>query len=362
MKFLSQLIYLGLDNQPFSKANKAKLINIIALITTIISGLYTLTYLLILNHYTVALINAVFTLAYTITLLFSRYQAFRGGKIWFFSVLMVHLLVCTNLYVTKESGFHLYYFLVPTGAFLLFELTEKVEKVSLSLLAVMLYLYCENTVNPAPLIVLTDSMNQLIYQSVILINMLEVILVLTLFANEIEANELKLTKQAKTDALTGIANRHAFFEQGESAFNLAKTNQRPFSLILLDFDYFKRINDLYGHFIGDLCLTEITKLIRSHCREQDIFARIGGEEFAIALPDTTISEANNLAEQMRITIEQHTIPVIGKQPLNCTVSIGIASKQDESDEMKAILVHADKALYQAKSLGRNRVQRYQISA
>lgn len=271
---------------------------------------------------------------------------------------MVHLLVCTNIYVTNASGFHLYYFLVPTGVYLLFDLKEKKEKISLSIIAVILYLYCENTLNAFPLINLSDSVNHIIYQSVILVNMIEVIVVLTIFANEIESNEAKLTRQATTDALTGIANRHCFFEQGNLLFDASIQLQRPFSLVLLDFDYFKSINDKYGHYVGDLCLVEISKVIEAECRKQDLFARIGGEEFAIALPETTLQEANNIAEKMRIAIENHIIPVVGTANFNCTASFGITAKQSRHDSLKYLLIQADKALYLAKEQGRNRVQQF----
>ncbi|REL27510.1 sensor domain-containing diguanylate cyclase [Thalassotalea euphylliae] len=359
--WFQKLLSIGTAHQTFSVTNKVRMMNLIAAITTLVSGLYTLAYALVLDNTAIALINTVFTCAYMATLAFNYFQAFRGGKIWFFATLMLHLVVCTNLYVTKASGFHLYFFLVPTGVFLLFELSEKTEKVTLSLMALVLYFYCENTVNPAPLIVLSDSFNHVLYQSVILVIMLEVILVLTLFANEIEANELKLTKQATTDALTGLANRHAFFECGNHLFNSTQHMQRPLTIVLVDIDYFKQINDQYGHFVGDVCLTQVTKLLSRFCREQDMPARIGGEEFAIIMPDTTASEANNIAEQMRIAIAALHIPVAGEQHFKCTASFGLASAQAHRQSLKDTLIHADKALYLAKELGRNRVQSYQAS-
>ncbi|MFD2165966.1 GGDEF domain-containing protein [Thalassotalea euphylliae] len=359
---LNQLFSLGTEHLPFSSANKVRTMNIIGLITTVISGLYTLNYVFVFQHYLVAGLNFLFTLAYAATLVFNAYGANRGSKIWFFSVLMLHLVVCTNLYVTNASGFHLYYYLVPTGAFLLFELKEKKEKISLSLIAVALYFYCENTLNTSPLIDLSAEMNHLIYQSVMLVNMLEVILVLIIFVNEIEANETQLRRQATTDSLTGIANRHSFFAEGNTLLSRATVENRPLTVLIFDLDYFKRINDLYGHAAGDLCLTEVASVINRHRRPQDFFARIGGEEFALIMPETTAPEALNLAEAMRISIEQHPIPIIGKHDFNCTASFGIASKMTNSDSLKELLVHADKALYLAKELGRNRVQSYQKSA
>ena len=353
-----KLTNLGTAHQTFSVASKARMTNIVALFTIFISAFYTLNSVFILDEPLVATINAGFTLAYSVTLVFTYFSANKKAKVWFFSILMLHLIVCTNVYVTNKTGFHLYYFLVPTGAYLLFELKDKLEKIVLSLVSVLLFFYCENTLNTAPLIELTDDINHLIYQSVFFFNMIEVIFVLTLFANQIEANELKLTKQATTDSLTGVANRHHFFEQGNGLLTIANHNNRPFSLILLDFDYFKRINDQYGHFAGDLCLVEISKTIQNICREQDIFARIGGEEFVIALPDTTLKEANTIAETMRLAIEKHTIPIVGQANFTCTASFGITNRTKPQDELKNLMMEADKALYVAKNQGRNRVQIY----
>lgn len=360
-KFFSNLIATGTAHLAFSVANRIKITNLIGIITTAISGLYTLNYVFILDNMQVAGINLLFTIAYAATLVFNKFHAPRGSKIWFFCVLMLHLVVCTNVYVTNASGFHLYYFLVPTGAFLLFELSEKKEKVGLSLISVVLFFFCENTLNENPLIVLSDELNHMLYQSVILVNMLEVILVLTIFAKEIEVNELKLTRQATTDALTGAANRHAFFEQGERIFSRSNSDIRPVSVAILDIDHFKQINDQYGHFVGDVCLKEITELLTAKCRPQDFFARLGGEEFAIILPDTTLSEANNLIEQMRLTIETHQFSA-DDLSFHCTASFGIASVVESKESLKDLLVHADKALYNAKSQGRNRVQLFQAVA
>ena len=357
--WLANIYNIGTAHQPFSVANKVRITNIVVLVTVLVSALYTLTYVFAIKHPIVASINSFFTFAYAFTLFFNHFYAHRASKIWFFSVLMVHLFVCTNIYVTNASGFHLYYFLVPTGAFLLFDLSERKEKVTLSLISVALFLYCENTFNSTPLIELSEQLNSVIYQSVILVNMLEVILVLTIFANEIEANEYKLTQQAKTDALTGIANRHAFFEQASGLFLAAQKNKRPITIALLDFDYFKAINDKYGHFTGDLCLIEVSKVVSEQCRPQDTFARIGGEEFAIVMPDTTLQEANNLAEEIRLSIARQTIPVVGEKSFSCTASFGLATNNCDNKQLKDILVDADKALYQAKEYGRNRVYLYQ---
>ena len=350
------LINLGTTHQTFTVANKAKMTNVVALFSIFIATLYSLNYIYILDEPLVAFINMLFAIGYGITLIFNKYKAHKAGKIWFFSVLMLHLVICTNVFVTNKTGFHLYFFLVPTGAFLLFELKDKVEKLSLSFIAIILFFYCENTLNTSPLIELSSEMNHLIYQSVFFFNMLEVVFVLTLFANEIEINHLKLTKQATTDSVTGIYNRHHFFEQ--ATYNLAVANEfkRSFSIILLDFDNFKKINDTYGHHIGDLSLLETANQINTHCRSQDCFARIGGDEFVIALADTTVHEAKVIAERIQKSIEKNSIRAENNIHLNCKVSIGVCSSTaDDNKQLKDLMLQADKALYQAKEQGGNRV-------
>ena len=356
--FLSNVVNIGCESLAFSQANKIKTTNIVALITVIISALYTLNYIFFLQHPVVALINGFFTFCYLMPLYLNAKYLSKFAKIWFFITLMLHLLVCTNLYVTNESGFHLYYFLVPTGAFLLFDTEDKKEKFILSILSIILLIYCENTENTSPLITLSPFTNSMIYQSVILFIMLEVIVVLTIFINQIESNEKQLRLQATTDTLTGIANRRYFFEQLNQLIFQEKEFPRPLSILLIDFDHFKQINDQYGHFSGDICLIEICNLTSSLLREHDIFARLGGEEFVIALPETTLQEANQIAERIRIKISEHNI-VLAEQPnFKCTVSIGIASNANPNDDLDKILLHADEALYQAKEYGRNRTSAY----
>ncbi|MFB0981702.1 MAG: GGDEF domain-containing protein [Alteromonadaceae bacterium] len=356
---LSKLIALGTEQQSFSTSSKIRMVNIISLISAFIAAGYSINYFFVLQQPFVALINTFFIFGYIITFVFMYFHAPKNAKIWFFMVLIVHLYVCTNIYVTKDSGFHLYYFLVPTGAFLLFEFHDKFEKILLSFLAVILMVYCENTVNLSPLIVLSDEVNNILYQSVIITNMLEVIIVIVIFNNQLETNEKKLKYQATTDPLTSIANRHHFFELGELLVKDSNLHHRPFSVVIFDFDYFRKINDNFGHAFGDLCLINVANLIKSECRENDLFSRIGGEEFAIALPDTTALEAEKIAELMRSKVAKHLVcddVANKKSQFKCTLSFGIADKIDHTVSLKYLMLNADKALYRAKNEGRNRVK------
>lgn len=156
--------------------------------------------------------------------------------------------------------------------------------------------------------------------------------------------------RSKIDALTGINNRRSFFECGEQINRYCERNKLPLSAIVMDVDHFKRINDTYGHHFGDITLSQIGKILEAEFRKSDVIGRLGGEEFAILLPDTTMDKAQDLAEKLRQTIATTPISYQDKQ-LSITVSIGVASG---SYDLETLLPQADAAMYQAKAEGRNR--------
>lgn len=158
---------------------------------------------------------------------------------------------------------------------------------------------------------------------------------------------------ARRDELTGVNNRRAFFDDGERIFNQAKRYTHPLSLIMLDVDHFKHINDTYGHTAGDNVLASLANIFRKHVREVDILGRLGGEEFAIILPETTLSDAVATAERLRLEIENTAISH-AKGNIHVTVSFGISALVPEQTSLEELLHEADSALYQAKSKGRNR--------
>jgi diguanylate cyclase (GGDEF)-like protein len=158
-----------------------------------------------------------------------------------------------------------------------------------------------------------------------------------------------------TDPLTGAANRRGFFERGERLLMRARFAREPTALILFDLDRFKSINDRYGHLTGDEVLTSFCRLATSHLRPNDLFGRIGGEEFASLLPDTGEDDAIWLAERVRRAFEASSHP-IGQHAICSTVSVGVAISDEEYSDLSALLAAADRALYRAKALGRNRVE------
>lgn len=179
-------------------------------------------------------------------------------------------------------------------------------------------------------------------------------------ARDITENEnLKkhLSKLAMTDELTDLYNRRAFLSYFDKELSRAKRNNEDVSILMIDIDFFKKINDKYGHHVGDIILQHFSNVAKNTIRNEDIIGRFGGEEFSVLLPNTAINTAGILAERLRKAIE-NTFVEHDDQKINFTVSIGIATFVDKDINSDALMKNADSALYNAKENGRNRVMLY----
>lgn len=165
----------------------------------------------------------------------------------------------------------------------------------------------------------------------------------------------ELEKVAYIDHLTGALNRRKFFQLASLEFNKCKIYETPFSIIMLDLDFFKSLNDEFGHAAGDKYLMEFTEVIAQNKRSGDIFGRLGGEEFALVLPGTNLQSALEMAERLRRLCEEREI-LFNDQLLRTTVSLGVSRALKKDDNFPDVLKRADEALYQAKRNGRNRIQ------
>lgn len=157
----------------------------------------------------------------------------------------------------------------------------------------------------------------------------------------------QLAHEALSDPLTGLANRRAMTD----VLELLEEAEQPYSLLLLDIDHFKRVNDSYGHDAGDTALQFIAEVLKRNSRTGDLAARYGGEEFTLVLPNTSLEVAIAIAERIRESVEASVIPVIGK----LTLSVGVACRGAEASSPEIVLKQADACLYRAKAEGRNRV-------
>lgn len=167
--------------------------------------------------------------------------------------------------------------------------------------------------------------------------------------------EQRLVELATHDGLTGLYNRRHFVDLAERELSRAARSHCPVSLCMLDADQFKQMNDEFGHAVGDRALTTLARATRGMLRAQDIFGRLGGEEFGVLLPDTRVEGALAVAERIRRSVEMTQVPTAHSAPVWITVSIGVAQhRPGETFEM--LMRRADSALYRAKDRGRNRVE------
>jgi diguanylate cyclase (GGDEF)-like protein len=176
---------------------------------------------------------------------------------------------------------------------------------------------------------------------------------LTQNVTELKATRDRLARLASTDALTGVYSRRWWFDLAEKEFSRSRRYDRLFSLLMADLDWFKQINDTYGHEAGDRVLNEFGTMLRKTCRNSDVIGRLGGEEFALLLPETNAEDARRLAG--RITEACRSIIVDpSADKVRCSCSIGVTQVRPDDERLDNVLTRADQALYAAKGAGRNR--------
>lgn len=175
-----------------------------------------------------------------------------------------------------------------------------------------------------------------------------------LATSELRQQKDAAEQAARFDALTQVLGRRGFTELAEAEIQRCMRYPHELSLIMIDIDHFKAINDSHGHAAGDAVLLHFAQLLKRELRECDVVGRIGGEEFAVLLPDSGAEQAQRVAERMRASVAQTQIHVRG-QPLQFSASFGVAEFQPQELTLDSLLARADGALYEAKRLGRNRV-------
>jgi diguanylate cyclase (GGDEF)-like protein len=186
--------------------------------------------------------------------------------------------------------------------------------------------------------------------------LITVVLFIALWAYRTKRSQLYFMKLSQVDGLTGISNRPRFIQLAEGVLENALRTQQQVSVVLCDLDYFKSINDRFGHAAGDHVLKQAVLACQTHLRVSDIFGRFGGEEFGIVLPGCALDDARQRAERLRMAISAILVQEDGGPNATAvSASFGVACTNGSSYELRQLLAHADAALYQAKHAGRNRV-------
>ena len=326
-----------------------------------LSVTYTLCILFLFVYiYLNTLTGIVFILTvsalYSVTVLLMKKHYSLAARIWFLSILMTHMAIVTFLF-SSLSGFHYYLFVLPALTGIFFDMTKPLQRVLSGLyfiLAIVIFLYFNHS-DPVPYIVLKTGHFSMLKISSSIITMISLFVGFSFFGHEIKKSKENLIQIANTDSLTGISNRREFFITGRKEINRCLRYHSSLSLLLIDLDNFKKINDTYGHSIGDIVLKEFVQFTLNKIRAVDSIARFGGDEFCVLLPDSDNREAVNLAERLRSGIENFSI-YTDSGDIQCTVSIGVSSLGKTNKKIENLLLEADKAMYRAKASGRNQVE------
>ena len=202
--------------------------------------------------------------------------------------------------------------------------------------------------------------------SVALIIFISVIALLMLggtraYLSNTKITETELTHLATHDSLTKLYNRRSLEARLNYAIDTASRYQHPLSIIMLDLDHFKNINDTFGHKAGDILLETIGAILGNSVRKSDTVARYGGEEFVIIIIETPLAEANEFAEELRKIIAEQSIRLDGGEDISITASLGVTSFPDHSKSSQKLLEKADSAMYMAKAAGRNQIKTFKPS-
>lgn len=165
-----------------------------------------------------------------------------------------------------------------------------------------------------------------------------------------------LIELARTDPLTGCHNRRSFLREADAEFARFKRYRNPFAVIMIDLDHFKKVNDTFGHAAGDEVIRTLARVCLEQTRLSDVLGRVGGEEFAILVPEINIDSVMLVAEKLRSALEQASVEYNGQQ-IDFTASLGVTVANEDDEDFLTVLTRADEALYAAKDHGRNRVER-----
>lgn len=334
-----------------------RILYLMNLCVILVTGIYLTLYLLYITFIPAIGVHIVYFLFSTYLFLLLKRRKFDFVRYALSIVFMVQLTLAVFLWFPVNTGFNLFYFMVPMSIFILMRSDIKAQRifsVTASILASLLYLISETLRLDFYMYETGDQLNLLFRGIAIVSILIPMTYIFAKLAKDNYKSQQELLRLASTDVLTQTYNRRVLYSAGVEAFLEAKTNAHDYSIILFDIDYFKRVNDTYGHPAGDALLKQLARLISQNIRKTDLFSRYGGEEFAILLRKTSRKESEIIAEKLLNIVRDHTF-MLDNNAVKITISIGMIQYSKNFSNFDEMMKLVDNALYDAKENGRDRI-------
>ncbi len=285
-----------------------------------------------------------------------KINKFYVGKILTLSATMIFVYLLSFICLPHEIRMNLFFFLLAISALVIFDYGNKRERTTAILFSIanILLVIISEVVTYKPAFELSEE--SIKFQRVANTAVFGVILTVLLFLYNISLYraEKELEEFASIDSLTGIYNRRTLLERGQNKIVYNNVTTKASVVMIFDIDYFKKINDRYGHLAGDIVLIEISQLVQKEIRKEDVFGRYGGEEFVLVSQGTR-EQAKKLAERIRSVIEEYQFIIKDSIVIKATVSIGVCTEIQKNLAVEMFINKADEALYEAKAFGRNKI-------
>lgn len=352
--FLKKVYNFKINDYKKNETVSIRIGNLVSFLGICISLIYGLLYLVLVDSFLISFATFFFAFSYMAYFYFLKINKLKKAKISFFLVLLLQLFIVVVFFLSSKSGIQYYYYLIPPTAYLMFNKERKLRFI-ISAISFLLLILCHLLGTRYNILDLSDNILNILNVGTIIIIFFVFIILFNTFLGEITKREEALNELSKTDYLTKILNRRAIYSKANKMIKYSERYGNNIGLLIFDIDYFKNINDKYGHDIGDLVLVELSKELSKSIRTTDYFGRFGGEEFIILLPNISKKELLLFAEKIRIIVENIKINNLGTKDIMFTISIG-ATVLLKNDDLESLIKRADEAMYNAKESGRNMVK------
>jgi len=322
--------------------------------------LFFIFYLLVVKSILINLMTLFCLLILLSAFVFLKFKKFYLARIMMILGFLMQECALVFLFFPIDTNLNLFFFIVAPITFFIFNTQNPKERffiVFINIIAITLFMLSE-MVQVKAIIDISPIMVHFFGILSVVSTTTSIFIVYFFYAETLGQSQRELQRLANTDELTSIYNRRSLFREGRYIFKLSKKISRSHSMILIDIDFFKKVNDQFGHPAGDSVLRQLTELLKSNIRQHDILARYGGEEFAIILSDISKKNSAKTAENLRKRIEETAFPIGEGKEVHLTISIGLCNFDSQYKSFDQVLMNADRALYAAKQAGRNRVQVY----